>query len=82
MPLHSDGRTTLLGKLEAVPEDELEQAKQTYLAKHPNSKAWINFSDFTMYRMLVEDVYVVGGFGNDHYIGWISAEQYLSVQMD
>lgn len=73
-------RTTLLGHLEVVPDDELDHAKETYLKKHPNSKAWINFSDFAMYRMVVEDVYAVGGFGNDHYIGWISSEQYLSEQ--
>lgn len=75
-------RTTLMGQLEPVPEDELEASKTTYLKKHPESAAWINFSDFTLYRMVVEDVYVVGGFGNDHYIGWIAPEQYLSVDLD
>jgi len=29
----------------------------------------------------VDDVYVVGGFGNDHYIGWIGADQYRSIDM-
>jgi len=74
-------RTTLMGHLEVVPEEELEAAKATYLKKHPSSKAWINFSDFAMYRMVIEDVYVVGGFGNEHYIGWISPEQYLSIEL-
>jgi hypothetical protein len=74
-------RTTLLGKLEKVPEGELDAAKETYLKKHPTSAAWINFSDFAMYRFVIEDVYCVGGFGNEHYIGWISPEQYLSVEL-
>ena len=74
-------RTTLMGRLERVPEEELDAAKATYLVKHPTSAAWINFSDFGMYRFVVEDVYCVGGFGNDHYIGWISPEQYLSVEL-
>lgn len=74
-------RTTLLGHLEEVSADELDQARQTYLTKHPESKAWITFSDFTMYRFIVEDVYVVGGFGNDHYIGWVGASQYLSIDL-
>lgn len=71
-------RTTLLGKLVPVPSEELPAAQALYLAKHPKSKAWIGFSDFTMYRMSLSDVYVVGGFGNEHYIGWISPEQYLN----
>lgn len=72
-------RTTLMGKLTPVPKEELDQAKAIYLSKHPKSKAWINFSDFTMYYMAVEDIYVIAGFGNDHYIGWISPAQYYSV---
>ena len=71
-------RTTLLGHLVPVPEAELEHAREIYLEKHPTSKAWIGFSDFILYRFMVDDVYVVGGFGNEHYIGWISTEQYLS----
>ena len=74
-------RTTLIGKLIPVPPEELDAAKSLYLDKHPKSKAWINFSDFTMYRMTIEDIYVVGGFGNDHYIGWLSSAQYLSVAL-
>ena len=71
-------RTTLLGRLEPVPQAELEDAKALYLEKHPTSKAWIGFSDFVLYRLEISDVFVVGGFGNEHYIGWISASQYLS----
>lgn len=78
---NANDRTTLLGTLEPVPEEELEAARITYLKKHPKAQAWIYFSDFTLYRMVVEDVYVVGGFGNSHYIGWISPEQYLSVKL-
>lgn len=68
-PHHYSHRTTLLGTLEKVPDSELTHAQETYLKKHPEAKAWIGFSDFCMYRMAIEDVYVVGGFGNDHYIG-------------
>ncbi|CAE7811675.1 CREG1 [Symbiodinium microadriaticum] len=74
-------RTTLLGTLTPVPADELEAARATYLKKHPKSAAWISFSDFTLYRMNIEDVYCVGGFGNSHYIGWIAPEQYLSIEI-
>lgn len=73
-------RTTLLGHLSEITDpDALAAAKDIYVQKHPKSKAWINFSDFTMYYFVIEDVYAVGGFGNDHYIGWISPSQYSSV---
>jgi hypothetical protein len=71
-------RTTLLGRLVPVPSEELEVAREIYLRKHPTAKAWITFSDFILYKMQIEDIYVVGGFGNEHYIGWISPSQYLS----
>ena len=74
-------RTTLLGVLELVPDEELSSARATYLRKHPESAAWIEFSDFSLYRLVVQDVYVVGGFGNTHYIGWVGAEQYLAQNM-
>ena len=72
-------RSTLMGTLQLVPENELEKAAETYLKKHPSSKAWLSFDDFHMYRFVPDDIYVVGGFGNTHYIGYIAPDQYLSV---
>jgi hypothetical protein len=73
----SSARTTLMGVLRKVPAAELPKAKKAYLAKHPQASLWIDFSDFFLYRMEVKDVYWVGGFGNDHYIGFVAPEQYL-----
>jgi hypothetical protein len=61
-----------------VPTDELSAARAAYLVKHPQAGMWIDFSDFAMYRMEIVDVYYVGGFGNEHYIGWIAPSEYLS----
>ena len=74
----AEPRTTLFGHLQPVPPAELAAAKAAYLARHPMAKGWIGFSDFTLYRMQVLDVYWVGGFGNDHYIGYLGADAYLS----
>ena len=30
-----------------------------------------------LYRFNVTDIYWVGGFGNDHYIGWVAANDYV-----
>ena len=66
-------RVTLLGNVLPVPRPELAEARKPYLERHANSKYWIDFEDFSFYRMDVVDVYYVGGFG---VMGWISASDY------
>lgn len=72
-------RVTLLGNVLPVPEPELAEARKLYLARHANSKYWIDFEDFSFYRMNVVDVYYVGGFG---VMGWVSASDYDDSQPD
>ena len=66
-------RVTMLGNVLPVPRPELAEARKLYLERHANSKYWIDFEDFSFYRMDVVDVYYVGGFG---VMGWISASDY------
>src|SRR5208282_3059955 len=72
-------RVTLLGNVLPVPAPEAAGARKLYLARHANSKYWVDFDDFSFYRMDVVDVYYVGGFG---VMGWISASEYYSGQPD
>ena len=66
-------RVTLLGNVLPVPKPELTEARNLYLERHANSKYWVDFEDFSFYRMEVVDVYYVGGFG---VMGWVSASDY------
>src|SRR5215831_12769807 len=66
-------RVTLLGNVLPVPTSELAEARKLYLERHANSKYWVDFEDFSFYRMDVVDVYYVGGFG---VMGWVSASDY------
>jgi putative heme iron utilization protein len=66
-------RITLLGSVLPVPDSEETKARELYLARHANSKYWVDFEDFSFYRMDVVDVYYVGGFG---VMGWVSASDY------
>jgi hypothetical protein len=52
---------------------EVGAARKLYLARYANSKYWVDFEDFSFYRMDVVDVYYVGGFG---VMGWVSAVEY------
>src|SRR5271167_1968589 len=72
-------RVTLLGNILPVPEPEVAEARKVYLTRYANSKYWVDFDDFSFYRMDVVDVYYVGGFG---VMGWVSASEYYGAQTD
>jgi heme iron utilization protein len=50
------------------------QAGGRRCANNENSKYWVDFDDFSLYRMKVVDVYYVGGFG---VMGWVDASEYV-----
>jgi putative heme iron utilization protein len=72
-------RVTLVGNVLPLPDAKVAEARKLYLARHANSKYWIDFEDFSFYRMDVVDVYYVGGFG---VMGWVSATDYDRSQAD
>jgi putative heme iron utilization protein len=72
-------RVTLVGNVLPVPDAEVAEARKLYLACYANSKYWVDFEDFSFYRMKVVDVYYVGGFG---VMGWVSASEYDRSQPD
>ena len=73
------GRLTLLGDVRLVPQPEVAEARKVYLERHPNSKYWVDFEDFSFYRMEVVDVYFVGGFG---VMGWVALPDYSDARPD
>jgi putative heme iron utilization protein len=72
-------RVTLVGNVHAVPNAELAEVRKLYLERQANSKYWVDFEDFSFYRMEIVDVYYVGGFG---VMGWVSASDYDRSQPD
>ena len=57
----------------------MPDARKLYLDRYENSKYWVDFEDFSFYRMDVLDVYYVGGFG---VMGWVQAADYGVAQPD
>jgi hypothetical protein len=53
-------RVTLVENVLPMPESEMPEARKLYLARQANSKYWVDFEDFSFYRMDVVDVYYVG----------------------
>lgn len=72
-------RATLVGLAEPVPAEDLARARELYLAVHPGSKYWVDFADFSFFRLSPIDLYFVGGFG---VMGWTTAEEYLAAAPD
>lgn len=72
-------RATLVGSAGPVPEADLAGARELYLARHANSRYWVDFSDFGFFRLEPVDLYYVGGFG---VMGWVQAAEYESAAAD
>jgi len=72
-------RVTLVGNVLTIPEPEIADARRLYLERYANSSYWVDFDDFSFYRMDVVDVYYVGGFG---VMGWVQASDYDQAQPD
>src|SRR6201988_3589642 len=72
-------RVKLIGNSQLIPSSEVAEARSVYLERYANAKYWVDFEDFSFYRMDVLDVYYVGGFG---VMGWVSASEYYSGQPD
>jgi putative heme iron utilization protein len=72
-------RVTLVGNVPQLPKSEVPTARELYLQRYENSKYWVDFEDFSFYRMNVVDIYYVGGFG---VMGWVSPSEYDGAQPD
>jgi putative heme iron utilization protein len=66
-------RATLIGHAEPVEMHDASSFRQHYLARHENSRYWVDFSDFSFFLLQPIDLYYVGGFG---VMGWVSAADY------
>ena len=75
-PLGS-ARLTVLGRLRRA--DDQSAPRAPYLERHPYAAAYVDFSDFSFWRLAVEKCRFVGGFGH---MSWVTAESYRSAAVD
>ena len=75
----ADARVVLTGDVKPVPKEDQEAVRAKYLEKHEGAY-WVNFGDFTMFRMEeVLDISFVGGFAR---AGGITPEEYYEAAVD
>ncbi len=72
-------RVTLMGLATKVPSGEVAQVRELYLARHANASYWVDFDDFGFFRLVIEDIYFVGGFGS---MGWVASKEYAAAAVD
>ncbi|MFC0240456.1 HugZ family pyridoxamine 5'-phosphate oxidase [Rhodopseudomonas telluris] len=68
-------RIMLMGEAVAAGSDELPTLRMRYLAAHPGAEAYIDFTDFSLYRIITSGAHLVAGFGR---IVDLAASDYLT----
>lgn len=75
-------RFSLLGYLEKIDSASTAAMSSCYVEAHPDAKYWlpgnrIHESEFM--RLVVQQVYWIGGFGDRAYIGWLDVVDWKNV---
>ncbi len=68
-------RIMLLGKVVAARPDELPLWRRRYLAAHPGAEGYIDFADFSLFKIESSGLHLVAGFGR---ILDLSPDRYLT----
>lgn len=74
----ANGRVTLLGPCTRVAGDA-SGARAAFLAAHPNSSYYADFRDFAFWRLQVESVRYIGGYGR---MSWVSKGEWDTAEPD
>jgi len=77
-------RFSLIGHLETISESEAKKAglMSCFVKSHPDAVAWLpgnRIHESHWVRLVVEEIYWIGGFGDRAYIGWIPVDEWRSV---
>ncbi len=72
-------RVTLVGRVALVPDGERAAVREDYLGRHENARYWVDFGDFAFYRLAIEALYYVAGFGA---MGWVESADYAAAAPD
>lgn len=77
-------RYSLIGHIEALSPREAQEneIKSCFLNLHPDAKAWTpgnRIHESWWARLVVDEIYWIGGFGDRAYIGWIPVSEWRAV---
>lgn len=77
-------RYSLVGHIEALTPAEVKEneIQSCFLRSHPDAQAWTPgnpIHESWWARLVVEEIYWIGGFGDRAYIGWIPSSEWRAV---
>ncbi|WP_437292029.1 HugZ family protein [Sorangium sp. So ce406] len=73
------GRMTLIGPCRPLEGAEAAAARTRFLAAHPRASYYVDFTDFSFYRLDPVSIRYVGGFGR---MSWVEAAEYAAAEPD
>jgi putative heme iron utilization protein len=74
----ANGRVTLLGRAEKLARGQ-SAARDSFLAAHPQAGYYVDYDDFDFWRLSVESVRYIGGYGR---MSWVEAEAFRAAEPD
>ena len=74
----ANGRVTLLGPCTRVGDDA-GSARAAFLAVHPNAAYYADFSDFGFWKLRVQGIRYIGGYGR---MSWVTDGDWLAAEPD
>ncbi|MEM9294125.1 MAG: DUF2470 domain-containing protein [Acidobacteriota bacterium] len=74
----ANGRVTLVGECRPVDDGD-SSARDAYLERLPNAAYYCDFADFGFWRLRVESVRYIGGYGR---MSWVSSEAWRTAEPD
>ena len=72
----SNGRVTMLGHCRPSEDPAVREA---YLARHPGASYYVDFKDFGFYKLHVESIRYIGGYGR---MSWVESEAWHGAEID
>ncbi len=75
----ANARCTLVGRGERIPREASAEARAAFLAAHPYAAGFVDYSDFDFYRLEVEALRYIGGYGR---MSWVSIDEYREASPD
>lgn len=74
-------RATLVGRIRSLPEEALEDVRDAFVEVHPHAADALAYPElFAFWRLEVEDVFFVGGYGVKSQ--WVDAAEFVSGEPD